>query len=269
MSLTSAADLFSLKGKTALVTGASSGIGAHLAKMLAHNGANVVAAARREDKLAAIVESINAGAGGKAVAVSLDVSAGATAIDAAVEKAWGEFGGIDILINNAGVMRMDDAVNIVEGDWELQFNTNVRGVYEVTSSVAKRLIKEGKKGSVINISSGAGNIGGVVSGMTVYSTTKAAVQQLTRNTALELTPKGIRVNSIAPGLFKTEMSEALENLESTKKYLAEDLPARRWGDTDKDLDGAILLLASDAGAYITGINITVDGGFVLALKGFA
>eukprot|EP00271_Cylindrocystis_brebissonii_P022495 TRINITY_DN867_c0_g1_i2.p1 TRINITY_DN867_c0_g1~~TRINITY_DN867_c0_g1_i2.p1 ORF type:complete len:270 (-),score=61.98 TRINITY_DN867_c0_g1_i2:329-1138(-) len=269
MALATAAELFSLKGKTALVTGASSGIGAHLAKMLAHNGANVVAAARREDKLAAVVASINAGEGGKAVAIALDVAAGMTAIEAAVEKAWGAFGGIDVLINNAGVLRVGSVIEGTEEDWDVLFATNGRGVYQVTAAVAKRILKEGRKGSVINISSGVGNPGGVFSGMAAYSTTKAAVQQLTRNTALELTPLGIRVNSVSPGLFQTEMSEGLVELESTKKYLSEDIPARRWGDTDKDLDGAILLLASDAGAYITGINITVDGGSVLALKGFA
>eukprot|EP00271_Cylindrocystis_brebissonii_P022496 TRINITY_DN867_c0_g2_i1.p1 TRINITY_DN867_c0_g2~~TRINITY_DN867_c0_g2_i1.p1 ORF type:complete len:270 (-),score=47.37 TRINITY_DN867_c0_g2_i1:308-1117(-) len=269
MSLATAAELFSVKGKTALVTGASSGIGAHLAKMLAHNGANVVAAARREDKLADLVASINAGAGGKAVAVAIDVSAGMAAVDAGVEKAWGAFGGIDILINNAGIFRMGSVTEGTEEDWDAQFATNVRGVYEVTAAVAKRILKEGKKGSVINISSTVGNPGGVLAGMSAYATTKAAVQQLTRNTAIELTPSGIRVNSISPGMFLSEMTESFTEAESTKKFLNEDLPARRLGNTDRDLDGAVLLLASDAGAYITGTNITADGGMCLGLKGFA
>lgn len=269
--MTSANELFSIKGKTALVTGASSGIGCHLAKMLAANGANVVAAARRAEKLKAVVDAINArsgtdSSGGKAASVSLDVAAGEAAVNAAVDEASRHFGPIEILVNNAGVAIMAPAKGTPEDAWEKQFATNVRGVYQMSAAVASRLLKAGKGGSIINISSVLGNPGGVMPNQTAYSATKAAVQQLTKNMALELTPSGIRVNSIAPGFFTSEMTQGFIESESMKKHVEMDIPARRVGATEHDLDGPVLLLASDAGAYITGTNVTVDGGLTLALK---
>eukprot|EP00271_Cylindrocystis_brebissonii_P003006 TRINITY_DN13755_c0_g1_i1.p1 TRINITY_DN13755_c0_g1~~TRINITY_DN13755_c0_g1_i1.p1 ORF type:complete len:274 (-),score=52.92 TRINITY_DN13755_c0_g1_i1:455-1276(-) len=273
MPVTPVEQLFSVKGKSALVTGASSGIGAHLAEMLSFHGANVVAGARREGKLADVVGVINSHKeknleAGSAVAIALDVSEGVGAVKGAVERAWAAFGGIDILINNAGVAHTGSILDGSEEDWDAQFATNVKGVYAVSSAVAKRMLQEGKKGSIINISSMAGNPGGAVANMAAYSSTKAAVQQLTRSMALDLSHHGIRVNSISPGPFPSEMSASLLEKESVKKYISEECPARRFGNTEKDLDGSVLLLASEAGAYITGINVTVDGGCSLVLKGF-
>ena len=256
-----AADIFDLTGRVALVTGASSGLGARFAQVLAANGAAVALVARRKDRLDELQKKIEA-AGGKALAVAADVTdraAMARAFDAA-EKA---FGTVTILVNNAGVAHTTRAVEITEEEYRRVIGTNLDAVFFNAQEAAKRMLAAGKAGAIVNIASVLGF--GVSKGTATYAIAKAGVVQMTKALALELAFKGIRVNAIAPGWFVTEINHDFLTSEAGQK-LTRDIPAGRFGK-DGDLDGALLLLVSDAGSYITGATIVVDGGQIVALKG--
>lgn len=265
--LTDSVAFSSVEGKTALVTGASSGIGRIFSLRLAKQGANVIVAARRQEKLKALVEEITA-QNGKAQLVELDVSGSEASIDASIEKAWEFFGGIDILVNNAGVADTFglSTAERTEESWNLVMGTNVRGPALVTKAVTRRMIPAGKGGSIINISSNLGLQRGHLYGGGVYSTSKAAILHLTEALALELGPHKIRVNAISPGLYPTEMTEGM--WDKIKDAAKDAVPLQRWGQVDPDLTAPLLLLASDSGAYITGSTIVSDGGYTLGLKSF-
>lgn len=256
-----AAQIFDLTGKVALVTGASSGLGERFAQVLAANGASVALVARRKERIEALQKKIET-AGGKAVAIEGDVTDRASmsrAFDAA-EKA---FGTVTILINNAGVAHTTRAVDITEQEYRRVLDTNLDAVFFTAQEAAKRMLAAGKKGSIVNTASVLGL--NVSKGTLAYAVAKAGVVQLTKGLALELAFKGVRVNAIAPGWFVTEINR--EFLESDAgKAMTRDIPAGRFG-RDGDLDGALLLLASDAGAYMAGTTIVVDGGQVVAIKG--
>jgi 3-oxoacyl-[acyl-carrier protein] reductase len=256
----SAAQIFDLAGNVALVTGASSGLGARFAEVLAQNGAAVALVARRADRLAALQARIEK-SGGRAVAVEADVrdrAAMQNAFDAA-EKA---FGTVTILVNNAGIVQSGRAMELAEADWQRVLSTNLDAVFFWAQEAALRMLATGKGGSIVNIASVLGMTpdNGVVS----YATAKAGVIQLTKALAIELAFKGIRVNAIAPGWIITEMN---------RDYLASErgaamkrrIPMGRFGEI-ADLDGPLLLLASDAGRYMTGAIIVADGGQVVALR---
>lgn len=256
-----AAELFDLSGQGALVTGASSGLGLRFAEVLAENGAAVALVARRAERLAALKQRIEK-AGGRALALEADVTDRAAmrrAFDAA-EKA---FGTITVFVNNAGVAHANRAVDMPEEEWRRVLDTNLDAVFFAAQEAARRMLAAGKRGSIINTASILGV--GVQKGTVAYAVSKAAVIQLTRALALELAFKGVRVNAIAPGWIVTEINR--DYLEGDKgKALTREIPAGRFGE-ERDLDGALLLLASDAGRYITGATLFVDGGVAGVLRG--
>lgn len=247
-------DSFSLAGRVALITGASSGLGRHFAKVLAEAGARVVVGARRSSRLDDLVAEISA-AGGEAAAVTLDVT-DRDSIAGAFAAAEARFGVVELVVNNAGIASTSRAEEMPDDDWQAQVDTNLTAVHRVASEAARRLIAAGKPGSVINIASILGLR--VAPGTAAYNATKAAVIHLTKTQAVEWAKHGIRVNAICPGYFKTEMNQAM--LDSPRgEELVNRVPMRRVGRMD-ELDGALLLLASQAGSYITGSVLAVDGG---------
>src|SRR3954469_7816158 len=255
-----ASELFDLTGRVALVTGASSGLGAHFAQTLAENGAKLVLVARRVERLEALKEKIQA-AGGQAIAVAADVldrAAMARAFDAA-EKA---FGTVTILINNAGITHADRVYEMPEETWRRVLGTNLDAVLYWAQEAARRMIAAKARGAIVNIASILGY--GVSKGVAAYTVAKAGVIQLTRALALELSFKGVRVNAIAPGFVMTEINR--EYLATKGADMTRHIPMGRFGET-RDLDGALLLLASDAGRFMAGATIVVDGGQMLALPG--
>ena len=256
-----AAEVFDLTGRVALVTGASSGLGARFATVLAANGAAVALVARRADRLAGLERKITA-AGGRAVAIAADVLDRA-AMSRAFDAAEQAFGTVTILVNNAGVAHSGRAVELPESEWRRVLSTNLDAVFYWGQEGARRMLAAGQKGAIVNISSVLGF--GVSKGVVAYTTAKAGVVQLTRALGLELAFKGVRVNAIAPGWFVTEMNR--DYLASPEgRALTHDIPVGRFGE-EGDLDGALLLLVSDAGRYIAAATIVVDGGQMVALRG--
>ncbi len=255
-----AAEIFDLKGRVAMVTGASSGLGARFAQVLAANGAAVALVARRADRLRDLQQQIEK-AGGKAIAVEGDVldRASMTRAFDQIEKALGT---VTILVNNAGVAHSTRATDVTEEEWRRVVGTNLDAVFYNAQEAAKRMLAAGKKGSIVNIASVLGF--GVSKGTVAYSTAKAGVIQLTKALGLELAFKGVRVNAIAPGWFVTEINR--DYLTGAGAGLTRDIPVGRFGQ-DGDLDGALLLLVSDAGSYMAGATVVVDGGQMVALRG--
>jgi 3-oxoacyl-[acyl-carrier protein] reductase len=254
-----ASELFDLTGRVALVTGASSGLGAHFAQTLAENGAKVVLIARRVERLKELQKKIEA-AGGEAIAVEADVldrAAMVRAFDAA-EKA---FGTVTILVNNAGVTHADRAHEMPEETWRRVLGTNLDAVLYWAQEAARRMIAAKARGAIVNIASILGF--NVAKGVAAYSVAKAGVVQLTKALAIELAFRGVRVNAIAPGFVVTEIND--EYLKS-RPDMTRNIPVGRFGET-KDLDGALLLLTSDAGAFMAGATVVVDGGQVLTITG--
>jgi NAD(P)-dependent dehydrogenase (short-subunit alcohol dehydrogenase family) len=256
-----AADMFSLKGRVALVTGASSGLGVQFAKALADNGAAVALVARRADRLKSVKDEIE-GKGGRAVAIEADVTdhaAIARAFDAA-EKA---FGTVTILVNNAGIAHGGRAVEMPPEEWRKVLSTNLDAVFFWAQEAARRLLAAKKQGAIVNIASVLGLA--VSKGAVAYAAAKAGVVQVTKALAVELAFKGVRVNALAPGWFVTEMNNEYLTGEAGAA-IKREIPMGRFGNPG-DLDGALLLLVSDAGSYITGATIVVDGGQVVQIKG--
>jgi NAD(P)-dependent dehydrogenase (short-subunit alcohol dehydrogenase family) len=255
-----AAQIFRLDGKVAVVTGASSGLGLRFAEVLAENGAAVVLVARRSDRLAAVKAGIET-ARGRAIAVEADVrdrAAMRRAFDAA-EKA---FGTVTILINNAGVVHSGRAVEVTEEDWRRVLSTNLDAVFYWAQEAARRMLAAGKGGAIVNIASVLGL--NVDKGVTAYATAKAGVIQLTKALALELAFKGIRVNAIAPGWIVTDINRDYLSGEQGAA-MKRQIPMGRFGE-ERDLDGPLLLLVSDAGRFMTGATIVADGGQLVALR---
>jgi NAD(P)-dependent dehydrogenase (short-subunit alcohol dehydrogenase family) len=256
-----AAELFDLKGRVALVTGASGGLGLRFAEVLAANGATVALVARRADKLKAAVVKIEK-AGGKAIAVEADVLDRA-AMNRAFDQAEKTLGTVTILVNNAGVAHATRAIDLTEEEWNRVVRTNLDAVFFWAQEGARRMLKAGVKGSVINIASVLGF--GVSKGTIAYATAKAGVIQMTKALGIELAFKGVRVNAIAPGWFVTDINRDYLSSEAGKK-LTRDIPVGRFGQ-DGDLDGALLLLASNAGSYIAGATFVCAGGQMVAVRG--
>jgi 3-oxoacyl-[acyl-carrier protein] reductase len=256
-----APDIFGLRGKVALVTGASSGLGVRFAEVLAENGAAVVLVARRADRLATVKARIEA-AGGKAIAVGADVCDRA-AMRSAFDAAEKNFGTVTVLVNNAGVVDSGRAVDLAEEEWRRVLSTDLDAVFYCAQEAARRMLAAGTGGAIVNIASVLGL--GVAKGVVAYATAKSGVIQLTKALALELAFKGIRVNAIAPGWIVTDLNR--DYLASERgQALKRDIPIGRFGEA-RDLDGPLLLLVSDAGRFVTGATIVADGGQVVALRG--
>jgi NAD(P)-dependent dehydrogenase (short-subunit alcohol dehydrogenase family) len=249
---------FSLEGKVALVTGASSGFGQHFAPVLARAGAKVVLAARRTDLIQAEADRINA-AGGEAIAVTMDVTS-STSITDALDEVEKVFGVVTVVINNAGITIPKLLLDLSDDDWNKVIDTNLNGVAFVTRETARRMIAVGTPGSIVNIASILAER--VQKALTNYAASKAAVVQFTKTAALELAQHNIRVNALCPGYFQTELNGEWFKTQDGQA-LIKRIPQRRTGNLD-ELNGPLLLLASDAGSLMTGSAVTVDGGHVLS-----
>lgn len=248
---------FSLQGRAALVTGASSGIGAHFARLLAVQGAKVALAARRLDRLDALAQEITE-AGGTAVPIACDVTDEASIVSA-MTQAEAALGTLDILVNNSGVTGRKPFLDATAEDWDSVLDTNLRGAFLMCREFARRAIAAGQGGRIVNVASilGLRTIKGVVP----YSASKAGLCHMGAVLAMELGPHGITVNTLAPGYVATDLNrEFLAGPAGAK--IASRVPLGRIG-TLSDLDGALLLLTSDAGRFITGIVLPVDGGHVV------
>jgi NAD(P)-dependent dehydrogenase (short-subunit alcohol dehydrogenase family) len=251
--------MFSLAGKTALVTGASSGLGQHFTRVLARAGAQVVVAARRLDRLQVLEAEIRA-SGGKAWPVVLDVTDRASVVRA-FDGAEAAAGPVTVLVNNAGVPSSVFFLRTSEEEWRRVMEVNLDGVFRVGQEAAQRMAARRTGGSIINIASILSF--GPIKALATYAASKAAVVSLTKSMALELARERIRVNAIAPGYFATEFNDTFLAGEAGKRLLAR-VPMGRAGELP-ELDGALLLLASEAGSFMTGSVVTVDGGHQLAM----
>ncbi len=243
-----------LTGSVAFITGASGGLGAHFARLLARRGAAVAITARRVDRISALADEICA-AGGKAIALSLDV-AQAEAIGPALDAAAAQLGPISILINNAGVGGEGLALDLSIEDFDATFAVNVRGTYFAAREAAKRMIAAGIEGRIVNIGSIASHT--VLPGLSAYCGSKAAVAMLTRSMAREWARKGLAVNALCPGYIETAINDAWWPTEGGQKQL-KGFPRRRLMDAE-DLDEAFLMLAGPGAKAITGSVITIDDG---------
>lgn len=246
--------IFDLSGRVALVSGASSGIGRHMSVTLAAAGAEVIVTARRIDLLHALVAEIEA-AGGKARAIALDVTR-RQSVQACLDTAVEACGRLDIVVNNAGVSNTKNVLKYEDSEWDAILDTNLKGAWILSQEAAQRMVGFNRGGSLINVTSILADR--VTGGVGPYCAAKAGLSHLTRSMALELARYAIRVNAIAPGYIMTELNE--EFLRSPAgEQLKSRIPSRTFGECSS-LDGALLLLASEAGRYMTGSEIVVDGG---------
>ncbi len=249
--------LFSLSGKTALVTGGGGGLGLVCAHTLAAAGARVAIAGRDIHKLErAAAELVEANA--QVFSASMDVT-DRVGVEAALERIEHEFAPLDILVNNAGIAAPRPVLEMSEQEWSGVIGTDLTGVWRVAQVVARRMVKR-RAGAIINMASVLGLA--VQPTQANYASAKAGVIQLTRALARELWREGVRVNAIAPGYFPTDMNRGFLESPRGNAYIARLFPGRTG--QPKELAGALLLLASDAGSYITGVTLPVDGGILLA-----
>ncbi len=245
-----------LDGKTALITGASRGIGRAIAIRLASEGAAVAINYAGNAKAAEEVKSIIEAAGGKAMLVQADVS-NAGSVDAMIKEVVEAFGGIDILVNNAGITRDGLLMRMKEEDWDAVINTNLKGVFYCTKAVSKLMMKK-RAGRIVNMASVVGLTGNA--GQANYAAAKAGVIGFSKTMAKELASRGITVNMVAPGYIDTDMTAVLS--ESVRETMVSGIPLGRAG-TPEDVANAVLFLVSDNASYITGQVINVDGGMVM------
>ncbi|MEE9334301.1 MAG: SDR family NAD(P)-dependent oxidoreductase [Granulosicoccaceae bacterium] len=251
-------DFIDLQAKVALITGASSGLGAHFSRVLAARGCTVALMARRLQALQAVADEIKQ-AGGKALVLATDVTQ-LPALITSFDTILAQLGAVDIVINNAGIARGAPFLEATDADTADVFAVNQAAVWRVAQLACQQMQQAGKRGSVINIASVLGER--VVKGLASYSTTKAAVIQMTRAMALEMAPYGIRVNAIAPGYCDTEINHEYLQSDSGHAMIERRVPMRRVAKLH-ELDGVLLLLASQQSSYITGATIPVDGGYMV------
>ena len=250
---------FDLSGRTAIVTGCSTGLGVQMAKALANQGANIVALARRQDKIEAVAKEINKQFGVDTLAVKCDIT-DTEAVKAAVQQALDRFGRIDILINNAGTGAIAPAEDITDEQFANEVNVDLFGTFKVTREVAKQAMIPQKYGRIINIASMYGLVGNKIAGSSPYHAAKGGVVNLTRALAAEWGKYGITVNAICPGYFYTPLTKETLDTPSFIAYADTVIPAERYGE-EGELDTAAIFLASDKTAYVNGIMLPVDGGY--------
>lgn len=251
-------DLFSVKGDIALVTGASSGIGKHFALTLAKSGAAVILVGRDQSRLEQVEEECRAN-GVKTLAIVADISQ-SQEISRIIQESKKHFPRVDILINAAGMALRKLTLAIDEEQWDSIMNTNLKGIFLLSQQIAQWMIETKTAGRMINISSSAAFH--ITPTRTAYSASKIAVESITRSLALSLVEHGIRVNCIAPGFFITEMTESYLHTDIGQKELMH-VPMQRAAQV-KELEGVLLLLASQASSYMTGSILHVDGGFAIS-----
>ncbi|MBW1681910.1 MAG: glucose 1-dehydrogenase [Deltaproteobacteria bacterium] len=245
-------ELFGLKGKTALVVGASKGLGKAMALSLAGAGADVAVASRSLELIEETRDEISA-SGRKSLAVKTDI-AKEKDIARMVDQVIDGLGKIDILVNNAGIYVPGKALDVTGADWDKTFNVNLKGLFLCCRMVGKHMVEQ-KRGKIINIASVLGKR--AARAASAYSSSKAAIIQLTRSLAFELAP--YHINAIAPGWFETEMVEAELGNPKTRKFFLSKTPLRRFG-APEELGGAVIFLASKASDFMTGETIFIDGG---------
>jgi len=250
-------EIFNLKDKTAVVCGASRGLGKGMAKALASAGADVVLASRSENVLKEVAEEISEETGSKAFPVVYDITKMEDA-DKLVQKTMAEFGKIDILVNAAGMNIRKPVIEVTEKDWDTIMSIQLKGVFFTCQAVAKEMIKQGS-GKIINTASLTSVIG--LPNICIYGAAKGAIVQMTKGMAVEWAKHNINVNAIGPGYYKTEMTKALFEDEEKLKGLMSRIPMGRTG-LSQDLAGTVVFLASDASDYITGQVVYVDGGWL-------
>jgi NAD(P)-dependent dehydrogenase (short-subunit alcohol dehydrogenase family) len=243
--------IYDFTGQRALITGATSGLGARFAAVLAAHGAEVVVTGRRTDRLKALCDQV----GPKARAVALDVTDMAS-----IRDCFAAAGPIDVLVNNAGLNVQARAADVTESDYDLIMNTNLKGAFFVAQAAGQQMIARGKGGRIVNVAS----IGAfkALPGLTVYSMSKAAVAMMTQGLAREWARHEINVNALCPGFILTEINQAWFDTEGGRKQV-NGFPRRRVG-APEDLDGALLLLASRESRFVTGSLFTLDDGQLLA-----
>lgn len=248
---------FSLRGKVALVTGGNRGIGKAIATGFAEAGAAVAVVGRDEDKSAETVEELRA-IGATAIAIKADVVE-RSELEAMVDTATEALGPIDVLVNNAGIGFHANALTLTDSDWRRAFDTNLDAVW-MASQIVGRQMTARRTGSIINIGSISGFIINRPQWHSPYGITKAAVHHLTKSLAAEWASKGVRVNAIAPGYVKTEIAST--EYEDYRHYWRDEVPMQRYA-TPEEIAPTALLLASDAGSFITGSVFVIDGGYTL------
>lgn len=246
-----------LEGRVVLVTGASRGIGAAIAKACSEEGARVVVNyARSADAASEVVRAIEE-KGGEAMLQRADVSDG-EAVNAMVDAVLEKYGALDVLVNNAGVTHDNLLAVMSDEEWDDVMRVNAGGVFRLCRAVARPMMAR-KRGRIVNVSSVAGTKGG--KGQTNYAASKGAIEAFTRALAVELAPKGVTVNAVAPGVIVTEMSAFVR--EAASEEILARILMKRYGNPE-DVARAVVFLASDDAAYITGVTLPVDGGFKMA-----
>jgi 2-dehydro-3-deoxy-D-gluconate 5-dehydrogenase len=245
---------FNLTGKAAIVTGANTGIGQAIAVALAEAGADVALAGRsRAEETAAQVEAL----GGRAVLIEADLATIAP-VQRVVDEALGAFGRLDILINNAGIIRRAEAADFSEADWDAVIDTNLKSLFFLCQAAGRQMLGQGS-GKIVNIASLLSFQGGIR--VPSYAAAKSGVAGLTRALANEWAGRGVNVNAIAPGYIATNNTAALQADETRNRQILERIPAGRWGDP-KDIAGAAVFLSSPAADYVNGHVLAVDGGWL-------
>lgn len=246
--------IFSLAGKAAIVTGANTGIGEAIAVALAEAGADVALAGRsRADETAERIEAL----GRKAVLIEADLGT-TSPVQRVIDETLGQFGRLDILINNAGIIRRADAVDFSEADWDAVLDTNLKSLFFLCQAAGRHMLGQGA-GKIVNIASLLSFQGGIR--VPSYAAAKSGVAGLTKALANEWGGRGVTVNAIAPGYIATNNTAALQADETRNRQILERIPAGRWGDP-KDIAGAAVFLSSSAADYVNGHVLAVDGGWL-------